>query len=120
MAPTEYETLGLRLAHVGINAENADEAQRIAQQFCDLLGVERRETGISSFAGQGVEVMNENGRGTHGHIGFHTDDMEAAIAFFQSRGYTFDEGSRALNADGSTRLIYFADEIGGFGVHLVH
>jgi 2-dehydro-3-deoxyphosphogluconate aldolase/(4S)-4-hydroxy-2-oxoglutarate aldolase len=62
--------------------------------------------------------MNNQGRGTHGHIALHVDDMNAAEAFFTSRGYELDESSRMLNPDGSTFLIYLKKEIAGFAIHL--
>lgn len=117
MASSEHEALGIRIAHLGINTESADRAQAIAQQFCDLLGVERHETGVSSFAGDVVETMNEKGPGTLGHIGIHVDDLQEGIEFFQKRGYTFDENSQRFQ-DGVPFLIYFDQEIAGFAVHL--
>ncbi len=111
--------LGLRIAHVGINAPTSKEAEAIAERFSALMGLERNETApISVFSGTLVETMRGGGRGEHGHIGFHVDDIDAAEAWFEARGFKIDQGSRVLMDDGSTRLVYFEEPIGGFAIHL--
>lgn len=113
------ELFGMRVAHVGVNASSPEEAERVAALFCGLLGVERRQTDpVSTFAGTLVEVMNNGGRGTCGHIGLHVDDMAAAERWFAERGVALNEATRLPAADGSTRLIYLADEVAGFAIHL--
>ena len=95
------EQFDMYVAHVGINASNADEAEKIANLFTALMGLPTIEQPPSFFAGTLVEVMKQNGRGTKGHSGFE-----------------IDESSRRLNSDGSTFLVYFKDEIAGFAIHL--
>ena len=109
---------GMRVAHVGINAHDPAEAQRIAEQFQLLMGLAAVDTPVSVFSDTLVETMKQNGRGTNGHIGFHVDDIPAAEAWFAARGFEVDESSRRLNDDGSTFLVYFKQEIGGFAIHL--
>ena len=65
------EQFDMYVAHVGINASNADEAEKIANLFTALMGLPTIEQPPSFFAGTLVEVMKQNGRGTKGHIGFH-------------------------------------------------
>ena len=113
------ELFGLRLAHVGINAASEHEAEVISGQFDSLMGLERQlQAPISIFADTFVEIMKGNGRGTSGHIGFHVDDIEAAERWFEARGYEIDQDSRVVAEDGSTFLVYFKEEIGGFAIHL--
>lgn len=116
------DLFGLRLAHVGVNTDSPEEASRVSDLFCALLGVGRGEEPfpVSSFADTLVEVMNNGGRGERGHIGLHVDDVEAAEEWYRARGVTFDESSRRLSPDGSGRtyLIYFDQEIAGFAIHL--
>ncbi len=112
------ELFGLRVAHVGINAADPAEAQEIANLFQDLMGLPANETPISYFSDSVVETMKQNGRGTHGHIGFGVDDIAAAEAWFAERGLEVNEESRVRNEDGSTFLVYFKREIGGFAIHL--
>lgn len=112
------EAFGLHVAHVGINASSPEEALKVADLFSALLGIETVPTPVSAFSGTLVEVMSGNGRGEKGHIGFGVIDIETAEDWFVSRGFELNEDSRALNPDGSTKLVYFADDIAGFAIHL--
>lgn len=110
--------LGLRIAHIGINAADEQEARAIAERFQVLMGLAPDVTPVSVFSGTLIETMSGAGRGEHGHIGFHVDDIPAAEAWFAERGFTVDESSRRTNPDGSTFLVYFTEQIGGFAIHL--
>ena len=112
------ELFDMYVAHVGINATDPADADRIAGEFNDLMGLEARDTPVSVFSDTLVETMKQNGRGTKGHIGFHVNDMVAAEKWFSEHGMEVNEDSRALNADGTTRLVYFKQEIGGFAIHI--
>lgn len=112
------ELFDMYVAHVGINATDPADADRIAGEFSDLMGLEARDTPVSVFSDTLVETMKQNGRGTKGHIGFHVNDMVAAEKWFSEHGMEVNEDSRALNADGTTRLVYFKQEIGGFAIHI--
>jgi 2-dehydro-3-deoxyphosphogluconate aldolase/(4S)-4-hydroxy-2-oxoglutarate aldolase len=70
------------------------------------------------FSGTLIETMKGCGRGEKGHIGFHVDDIPRAERYFSEKGFSVDESSRRLNPDGSTFLVYFEEEIGGFAIHL--
>ena len=52
---TEKE-LRMRLAHIGVNANNDMGARRIAEQFVQALGLSITETPISYFNGSLIEV----------------------------------------------------------------
>ena len=113
------ELFGMYLAHVGINAENEDDVERIVGDFERLMGLARMEIAPASlFASDYIEVMRPGrGRGTKGHIGFHVDDIAAAEKWFEARGFKINESSRVLK-DGKTFLVYFQEEIAGFAIHL--
>ena len=113
------ELFGLHVAHVGINARDPDDAREIAELFAQLMGLPVVDTPVSFFSDTLVETMKQNGRGTHGHIGFGVNDLPAAEKWFAARGFEINEESRALNPDGSTKLVYFKREVGGFAIHLV-
>lgn len=111
-------TFGLHVAHVGINAANPEEAREVAELFQTLMGLEPNVTPVSVFADTLVEVMSGCGRGEKGHIGFGVNDIVAAEKWFAARGFEINEDSRALNPDGSTKLVYFKRQIAGFAIHL--
>nr|WP_073294739.1 2-dehydro-3-deoxyphosphogluconate aldolase [Parolsenella massiliensis] len=109
---------GLHVAHVGINAGSPEEAREVAELFQTLMGLEPNVTPVSVFADTLVEVMSGCGRGEKGHIGFGVNDIVAAEKWFAARGFEINEDSRALNPDGSTKLVYFKRQIAGFAIHL--
>lgn len=109
---------GLHVAHVGINAASPEEAREVAELFQTLMGLEPNVTPVSVFADALVEVMSGCGRGEKGHIGFGVNDIVAAEKWFAARGFEINEDSRALNPDGSTKLVYFKRQIAGFAIHL--
>lgn len=112
------KAFGLHVAHVGINAASPEEAQQVADLFQALMGLEPNVTPVSVFADTLVEVMSGFGRGEKGHIGFGVNDIVAAEKWFAARGFEINEDSRALNPDGSTKLVYFKRQIAGFAIHL--
>lgn len=112
------KAFGLHVAHVGINAASPEEAQQVADLFQALMGLEPNVTPVSVFADTLVEVMSGCGRGEKGHIGFGVNDIDAAEKWFAARGFEINEDSRALNPDGSTKLVYFKRQIAGFAIHL--
>lgn len=117
-AENPVELFGLHVAHVGINGADPKDALEIAELFQTMMGLPVIETPVSYFNDTVVEVMKQNGRGTRGHIGFGVNDIVAAEKWFAERGLEVNEESRALNEDGSTKLVYFKREFGGFAVHL--
>ena len=51
--------LGFELAHVGVNAENEEEAMKAANRFAFLFGMPAKVGNSSIFAGTALEVMKE-------------------------------------------------------------
>ena len=112
--------LGLEFAHMGINNENREEAERGAKLFELLFGMPLRETSKSFFAGEAFEFMMQKGPGRCGHIGIRTNFVDRAMAYFKRMGFAFDEESVTYDAKtGKPKFVYFKDEICGFAVHLV-
>lgn len=91
----------MKVAHLGINAANAENAAQIAELFHVLFGFEPKYGNSSIFVGDKmIEIVKENGRGTNGHICIAVDDM-------------------AKYKNGELTAIYFKDEIAGFAIHLL-
>ena len=49
--------LGFELAHVGVNAENEEEAMKAANRFAFIFGMPAKAGNSSVFAGTALEVM---------------------------------------------------------------
>ncbi len=112
--------LGLEFVHMGINAENADEAKKAAKLFELMFGLPCRETSKSVFAGEAFEFMMGKGPGTHGHIAIRTYFVDRAMAYFKRMGIEFDQSTVTYDEKtGKPKFVYFKDEICGFAIHLV-
>lgn len=111
--------LGFELAHVGINAANADEAEKSVKMFETLFGFACKEGSSSYFAGKYVEVMKAPYLGKNGHIAIATNHVVRAKAYLERRGFQFDESTAKALPNGKLNAIYLKDEICGFAVHLV-
>ena len=111
--------LGFEFAHIGINTECKEEAERAAKLFDVMFGMPNRETSKSYFAGSAFELMMTPGPGKYGHIGIKTNFVDRAIAYFERLGFAFDPESIVYAENGKPKFAYFKDEIAGFAVHIV-
>jgi 2-dehydro-3-deoxyphosphogluconate aldolase/(4S)-4-hydroxy-2-oxoglutarate aldolase len=111
--------LGFSMTHLGINTGNEAEARGAVALFEAMYHFAPRETAISIFTGESLEIMKGPGAGTHGHIAVAVNSVLKAKYHLEQQGFAFNEESAALNAAGALNLIYLKDEIAGFAVHLV-
>ncbi len=109
--------LGLEIAHIGINSENEQEAEKTAKFLCTLFDLDLKPGNSSIFAGKEFEIMKSRGRGSHGHIAVATWNVDRAIYHLSRAGVSFDESTRTSD-DKGTKVIYLDGEIGGFAIHL--
>ena len=113
------EKITYRIAHIGINTENSEEAYALAEVLCGLFCQEpERDAPVSLFAGNIFEIMKHSRRGKNGHIALQTPDVEAAMADLAKKGITFQEDTIRRDENGHIRFVYLVQEIGGFAFHL--
>lgn len=110
--------LGFRLAHIGINTKDADEANNIAETLGNIFLQEKKETDGAYFSGDVAEIVKGSFLGKHGHICIDTVDMPRAIAYLKRIGIKFNEETWAKDTQGNIINVYLKDEIGGFAVHV--
>ncbi len=110
--------LGFEIRHVGINAQDENEAEDVAGSFEKLFGFAKKSGSSSVFAGTAIEVMKKPYLGTHGHIAIGTNYIERAIYHMELQGFEFDMDT-AKQKDGKLVAVYLKGELGGFAVHLV-
>lgn len=108
-----------RLYHVGVNAGNEAEAAEAAALLHALFDFPVRDTDISVYGGEYVEIMKGCGRGNRGHIAFAVSDMEQAIAYLTERGVELIPETTAKNSEGKYGAVYLRQEVLGFAIHLV-
>ena len=112
--------LGFELAHVGVNAENEEEAMKAANRFAFIFGMPAKVGNSSIFAGKALEVMKTPYLGKNGHIAIRTNYIERAVNYLENvLGVEFDAESAKRDEKGVLKAIYLKEEIGGFAVHLV-
>lgn len=112
-------SLGFELAHVGMNCAGRDEAAALADELNRRFPMGVRPGGKSTFVGTAVELMHIPYYGTHGHIGFRTNSVARAKAYFESHGIAINAESIGYDAKGQMNFFYLADEVGGFALHVV-
>ena len=112
-------SLGLELAHIGINHESEEAAVNTAETISDIFRMNARYMNSAVFAGTAAEAVKSQGYGTKGHIGFYTNSVKRAMAYFEDKGIALNEESIKRNKAGEITCIYLKDEIAGFAFHIV-
>ena len=114
-----YSMLGFRLAHVGINCEDATEASEAAKKFDQMFGFKASENPGSIFSDSYVESLKSPYLGKKGHIAIATYSVERAIDFLNRIGVEINEDSIGYRENGLINTAYLKDEVSGFAIHLV-
>lgn len=110
--------LGFKLKHVGINP-CGDTAEGAAKTLGSFFSFGTRATSKSLFVSEELELMNEKGPGTHGHIAIQTNNVDRAVYHLERRGAKFDYSTATYDDKGNMKFIYLDGEIDGFAYHLV-
>ena len=110
--------LGFKLAHIGVNCDNADEARKYAALIEKMFGMTAVEGNSSIFTAGQFEFMKTKYYGEKGHICISTNFVDRAVAYFERQGFKFIEESKAYDAKGNLTCAYFADDFFGFALHL--
>lgn len=107
------------LEHIGINTENAESAEKLAQLLSMMFNLEPRHGQKSEFAGKYFECMKAPFLGANGHIAMKTPDLENAVEELKGKGFTFNMDTAAYTEDGKLKNIYLNGEYGGFAIHIL-
>jgi 2-dehydro-3-deoxyphosphogluconate aldolase/(4S)-4-hydroxy-2-oxoglutarate aldolase len=111
--------LGFKLAHIGINEQDQEQAESVAIQFGKLFGFGLNDATGSIFVDNMIEVMKVPNKGKHGHIAIRTNYVDRAVNYLSSKGYTFDQLTSKYDSNNNLKAIYLENEISGFAIHLV-
>ena len=112
-------SLGFELAHIGVKCGDEESAKTTAETIADVFRMQPRYMNSAVFAGTAVEAVKSSGYGQHGHVGFFTNSIPRAIAYFKNKGIALNEDSIKRNVAGEITCIYLKDDIGGFAFHVV-
>ena len=106
------------IAHIAMNTAGEAEARQIAQLMQQAFGIASEEGPKSYMTGSVIEVIKGSYLGAKGHIAIGTPDIDAAVAYLESRGLHFDPATTEWDGD-VKKIIYLDHELAGFALHLV-
>ncbi len=106
--------LGFKLAHIGINCKNDQEALETANLLSLMFDFDIQDGESSIFSGnRGFEIMKKPFLGKNGHIAIYTNSLPVAINYLRNKGFKFNEETI------SPFVAYLEGEIAGFAIHLL-
>lgn len=111
--------LGFEIAHVGINANDENEAEEVAGKFDSIFGFAKKVGNSSVFAGSAIEVMKTPYLGANGHIAIKTNYIDRAITYLERNGVKVNMETAKYNDKKKMVAVYLTDEVGGFAIHLL-
>lgn len=110
----------IKIAHVGLNLGNEEDAQTVAKALCETFRLDCRKGEKSIFCGKAFECLKIPFRGEKGHIALAVGDLTETVKEMEARGIRFDYDATTMYfEDGSLRNIYLHDEFAGFAVHIM-
>lgn len=107
-----------QLAHVGMNCHDEKESLAVAKLFELAFGWKVQELSANNFASTYIETLDEPYLGKHGHLSILCDNIEEAMKEMESKGFHILEESKRYTDSGKLRLVYLAEDFGGFSLHL--
>jgi len=113
------QMLGFDLAHVVINCENSEQAERDSGKIESIFGFERTDAG-ATFSNAGIlHFTKQKSYGKNGQIAIRSNCIERAIFYLRQNGRDFIEESARYDEEGRLTSIYLDNIIGGFAIKLV-
>jgi 2-dehydro-3-deoxyphosphogluconate aldolase/(4S)-4-hydroxy-2-oxoglutarate aldolase len=112
---------GFAFAHLGINADTAT-GTGIANTLAAFGFEPNKDTEKGIFAGTAFEVMKLPVRGTKGHIGIKTWNVDRAVAYVEKRGFKADMSTATYTGEAGKsplKFVYVEPEVAGFAIHIV-
>ncbi|MDR0645832.1 MAG: bifunctional 4-hydroxy-2-oxoglutarate aldolase/2-dehydro-3-deoxy-phosphogluconate aldolase [Elusimicrobiota bacterium] len=110
--------LGFEFKHMGINSTDVSETEKTAQIFSNLFDFAKRQTSVSIFTADYLEIMKPPWRGSKGHIAIAANNVDRAVYYLSKKSVKFDEDSAKYDIEKKLTSIYLEGEIGGFAIHL--
>lgn len=110
---------GFKVVHIGINADNTDNAHKFADSMKIFDQNISKESDSSLFLNGEIEVMKKPWYGEKGHIAIQTNNIKRAEAYLKSKGIKFIESTKNIDAKGNYGAVYMEGDYAGFSLHLV-
>lgn len=110
--------LGFEVAHLGINTGSESAALELSGLLEDAFSFPAKPGNSSVFSSGEIEIMKSRYLGEHGHIAVRTNNVELALAYLETKGYTW-KPETAKYKNGHITVAYLEQSFGGFAVHLM-
>lgn len=116
-AEAVQKMIGLEFDHIGFKPECFEET---VHQFEKFLRIKRFDHSKSSFVSDKLEIIHEfNPKVLTQHLAYRVNDIQRAMHYFISRGYSFDMDTQLKDTQNNIKAIYFKEIIGGYSIHLI-
>ena len=117
-ADAHRDVLGYQLAHVGVNSRDLEACQNTVRLFSEIFGFASRDNGNSIYVSNEIEIMKFMQIGSLGHLAIRSNSVERAALELEKKGLTAIASTRKYRF-GRLNVVYYQEEIGGFGIHLI-
>lgn len=115
-----HEMLGFELGHVGIGTTGPEEGHSLADRLGAVFGAPAEHGNTGNWALlRGIEVVNGETPGTHGHIAVQCNNVVRAIHYMETSGHPIRYSSFRFRYPGRLSFAYLEEEFGGFAIHLM-
>ena len=111
--------LGFDLAHVVINCENTEQADRDASKIESIFGLKKTDAGASISNADILHFMKSKSYGKNGQIAISSNFIDRAVFYLKEAGKEFIEESARFDGDGRLTSIFLDNIVGGFAFKLV-
>ena len=111
--------LGFDLAHLVINCDNAEQADRDSSKIESIFGLKKTDAGLSVANADILHFMKQRSYGKNGQIAICTNFIDRAVFYLKEAKKEFIDESARFDADGNLSSIYLDNIIGGFAFKLV-
>ena len=111
--------LGFALAHVVINCENAEQAERDSGKIESIFGLKKKDEGTYIANADILHFPKSKSYGRGGQIAICSNSLDRAVFYLKEAGRQFIEESARFDDNGKLSSIYLDNIIGGFALKLV-
>ena len=111
--------LGFEFAHIGINSDNAVQAEGYADAFIRAFDFSSREGNSNVFVGDNIEITVNKYIGQNGHIAIKTNSVLRAAHYLERKGFSVNMASAKYNDKNLMYCVFLEKDFGGFAVHLI-
>ena len=111
--------LGFDLAHVVINCENAEQAERDSSKIESLFGLKKTDAGASIANADILHFMKSRSYGKNGQIAICSNFIDRAVFYLKESRKEFIDESARFDGEGNLTSVFLDNIIGGFAIKLV-